>query len=167
MKNFSLYEECDFIWMTGFFPRDKRNFTAYIERIKTGENSREPPLDENVRGLVEALNELPFLYTMGSGGGRVMSLFREGMLVYGDGCWVTFTVNGTSPQSGRFVAEITKLLQTYKDAHLKPMPQTSLYSYGVTLAVQEDGEEVVAYAGRATARIRNITDFVKKFREGL
>mgnify|MGYP001580645929 CR=1 FL=1 len=147
MKSSALHEN-DFIWMTGFFPRDKRNFAAYIERIRVGADSREPPLDENICSLVKALNELPFLYTMGSGGGYVVALFREDNLVYGGGCWVTFTADGFSRQSALFVTELGKLLQTYKDAHLKPMPQTSSDSYEVTLAVQEDGEEVVAYAGR-------------------
>ena len=164
-------DEDDFVWMTGFFPRDKRNFNAYLDRIKAGKIRREPPLDTNIRGLVEALNDLSFLYTMGSGGGRIVPT-HEGVPVYEGACWVTFTVDDSSPRSAQFLTQLEKLLHNIPYAHEELMPQAGPHSYTIGYWLPDgryplNMEEAKTHNSWKEVFIEKTTELAKQFKEVL
>ena len=170
---------------TCVFLKDKAGWHLYLQRVILREIPHELPLDDNVHSLVEALNNLPFLYTMGSCGGHVKTrenmltnpywigkedLIFSGYAVYMSG-WFTFTIDG-SQRSKRFVEELMKLLQKYRHTDLKNMPQTSPFAYAVILARQEKNqasitkEEAEEFAGQTQDLIQQITELAKRFKEG-
>lgn len=160
-----MYED-DFVWVTGFFPRDKRNFAAYLQRIAAGEVRHELPVDENVRGLVEVLNNLSFLYTMGSGGGE-LACGMCGVSVYGGGCWVTFTVDD-SELSGKFLSQLRELFEKFPHAHTKTMPLTNSYAIGYYLPdgrYPMDEEEATKFYREKDSFIQQVTELAKTWRE--
>ncbi|TSC79437.1 MAG: hypothetical protein G01um101429_424 [Parcubacteria group bacterium Gr01-1014_29] len=169
------------------FSRDRERWQVYLQKVIAGEISHEFPIDANILGLVEALNDFPFLYTRGSCGGHVrtrehilkervlrgfdadMPLF-SGFAVYA-GSWFTFTVDGSCQQGEQFAADLKQLLQGYQHTYFKNMPQTGPFAYAVVLAYQEEGKESVTKeeAKQLTVQtselIEKVTELVKAFKE--
>lgn len=156
----------DFVWVTGFFLRDKRNFAAYLDRMAAGKVQREPPLDENMRGLVEALNNLPFLYTMGSGGGE-LTCALYGVSVYVGSCWATCTVDG-SELSGKFLSTLRELFEKFSYAYIKTMSQTSSYSFAIGCSLPGgrypmNEEEAKKFYREKACFIQQVTELARCF----
>ena len=169
--------------ITRIFSEDKEWFRLYLQQVVAGRIPHEPPLDENIRTVIEALNDLPFLYTMGSCGGHVRTresiivdprwmgredLIFSGYAVY-TGSWFTFTVDGLQ-QSELFVLELEKLLRGRPHAYVKQMPQTGPFAYAVVLAYQEEGKESVTkeeaeqLTGQTSELVEKVTELAKVLR---
>lgn len=109
-------------------------------KIKSWHSVEELPLDEDIAPLIYVLNELPFLYTMGSSGGEVRTL-KNGYASF-SGSWFTFTIDG-SKEGDQFVAEIRALVGGYENASCKTLHSEDRYA--VILASQPKSSPTIIY----------------------
>ena len=144
--------------LTGVFSEDEESWRLCLQRVLSGEMRDKPPRDDNIRGLVETLGCLPFLRTIGSCGGHVITSLHSVCHAFYVGSWFTFRIDG-SQQSKQFVMRLKNLLQVYQYTWFKNMPQT--FIYGIVLARHEeepvDKEEVEQLIRQTSELIEKIT----------
>ncbi len=123
---------------TGFKGR-KESIKLWLNgQIKSWHSLDELPLDKNIASLVHALNELPFIYTMGSCGGHVYA--KDGYAVF-HGSWFAFTIDG-SQEGTCFVEELKVLIGKFEGTSCEILQTEN--KYAVVLARQPQNRETIA-----------------------